>query len=308
MSTLDLTVIGDVNVDILNSPIFSYPKKDCQTLVKKIEVEVGGGSAHFAMATSKLGLKTRMIGSIGDDVFGHFILKEMKKFGIDNRIKTCKNASTGVSIGIHFKDGSRSLLGYNGTNEFFSKKDFDLKDVGGRFLYLGGYNLMKKFQKDFMSIIEHARGRNMMIGFDPDLKGGINCNMKELVKIIGKVDIFFPDFLEGKLITSKNNEKKIIKRILGYGCRIVCLKLGNRGCMIGSEDKILFIPGMKIKSINPTGTGDIFNAAFVSSYLKYLDIKKAGIFANAAAALSTTKFGNERFANERQVKKLISSL
>jgi sugar/nucleoside kinase (ribokinase family) len=308
MSALDLTVIGDVNVDILTSPISSYPKKDSMISVKNIEMEVGGGSAHFAMVASKLGLKTRMIGMIGDDVFGHFILKDMEKFGIDSRIKTCKNANTGVSIGIHFKDGSRSLFEYSGTNELFSRKDFDLKNIVGRFLYLGGYNLTKKFQKDYLSTIEHARSKNMMIGLDLDLKGGINCNMKELGKIIGKVDIFFPDFLEAKLITSKNKEKEMIKKILGYGCKIVCLKLGHRGCMIGSKDDILFMPGMRIEPVNPTGTGDIFNAAFVFSYLKHLDMKKAGIFANVTAALSTTKFGNERFVNEKQVKRLISSI
>src|SRR4030042_1363631 len=132
MRTLDMTVIGDLFADILTSPVSSYPKEDSQNLVEMIEMEVGGGAAHFALAASRLGLRTRMIGMIGNDVFGNFILNDMEMFGIDSKIKRCEKVGTGVSMGIQFNNGSRSLLTYRGANELFSKGDFDLKDIGGR--------------------------------------------------------------------------------------------------------------------------------------------------------------------------------
>jgi sugar/nucleoside kinase (ribokinase family) len=79
------------------------------------------------------------------------------------------------------------------------------------------------------------------------------------------------------------------------------LKCGKDGCVVGYRNGIFDIKGLKVESVNHTGAGDVFNAAFVHSYLKDGDLERAGVFANAAGALATTKFGEERFPTEKEV-------
>jgi sugar/nucleoside kinase (ribokinase family) len=72
----EVTVIGDVNIDLLLSPIKDYPEKDLQHKIPWLKIEVGGGAAHVALALSKLGIETKLIGLIGKDPFGNFILEK----------------------------------------------------------------------------------------------------------------------------------------------------------------------------------------------------------------------------------------
>lgn len=302
---VDLTAIGDVNIDLLTSPVRSYPKKDLQIRIPWMRMEVGGGAAHFAMATSKLGMKTRLIGLVGKDVFGDYIVDKIERFGVENKVRRTKNERTGISFGIHFEDGSRSLLTFRGTNSIFSTRFFNRNEIRGKVLYIGGYNLLENFQEDVYKILSYAKRKGMLTALEPDLKSGINCDLKEVKRSLKLVDFFFPDLEEGRIITSEKDERKIVRKILKFGCKIVALKLGKRGCIVADRTKIRKIKGFKVKAVNTTGAGDFFNAGFVFGYLKYRNLERAGIFANATGALSVTKFGDERFPSLREINRLV---
>jgi len=268
-------------------------------------MEVGGCAAHFAIATSRLGLKTRLIGLVGKDVLGDYIIEKIERFEVENKVKRTEKEKTGITFAINFKDGSRSLLTYRGTNSLFSLRNFGLNEIKGKVLCIGGYNLLDGLQGDVHKILSYAKKKNMLTCLEPDLKSGINCNIKELKKNLKMVDFFFPDLVEGKLITSETNKTKMVKKILGFGCKIVALKLGEKGCLIADKKNFYEIKGLKTRTINNTGAGDFFNAGFVFDYLKYRDLRKAGMFANAAATFSLTKFDEERYPSENEVKKIM---
>ena len=205
----DVVAIGDVNVDILTSPINSYPKKDSQVIIPQARMEIGGGAAHFALALAKMGIKVKMIGCVGKDFLGDFVLREMRKFGVNCKIRKKEGKSTGISIGISFKDGSRSLITFRGTNSIFSTRDFEQSEIRGKILYIGGYNLLENFQKDVKRILSLAKRRKMITCLEPDLKSGISCNLDELMDNLKKIDFFFPDLEEGKLLTLRRKDEKI---------------------------------------------------------------------------------------------------
>jgi len=297
----DITVIGDVNVDLLTKPIPTLPKKDSQVLIPSPDLTIGGGAANFAFAISKLGLKTRLIGLVGEDVFGDCVVKKMKEFGIENKVGRTNKEKTGITVGIQLKDGSRSLLTFRGTNSILSLKDFKLNDMKGKIVHIGGYNFLDGLRKDVYKILKYAKKKGMLVSLDPDIKSGIRFDVKKFRKILKTVDFFFPNRAEGKLLTGKNKETDIVKNILKFGCRIVALKYGKEGCVVGEKNKIYRIKGFKVKAVSPTGTGDIFNASFIFNYLKTRDIRKAGKFANATCALAITKTGEDRYPTEKEV-------
>jgi sugar/nucleoside kinase (ribokinase family) len=298
---VEVTVIGDVNIDLLLSPIKDYPKRDSQEKIPWLKVEVGGGAAHVALALSKLGLKTKLIGLIGNDPFGNFILEKIKKFGVENKLRVVKK-ETGISIGINFEDGSRSLLTYRGTNSLFSIHNFNLSEIEGRILFLTGYGLLEKFRKGMKKVLKSAKRKGMITCLEPDVKGGINFKRKEFFQILKFVDFFFPDFEEAKALTQEKSLEKILKKFFRFGCKVVALKLGEKGCIIAKKDKMIKIPAIKTKVVNPTGAGDFFDAGFIYGYLKYKSLEKAGMFGNAVAAFAISKFCDERYPNEKKLK------
>ncbi len=300
---VEVTVLGDINVDLLTPPIKAYPKKDSQVLIPNLKMEVGGCAAHSALALAKLEVKTRLIGLIGKDWFGKFLLEKLKEFRVDSKVKQAERGKTGISFGISFKDGKRSLITFRGTNSLLSLKDFKLEALGGKIFLLGGYNLLRSLEKDAGKILKFVKEKGMLTCLEPDLKSGVNCNLRMFKKNLKLVDFFLPDFEEGKILTKEKDEAKIAKKILRFGCKHVVLKLDKKGCLIANKKESFRIRAFKVKAVNPTGAGDFFNAGFIYGLLKYKSLKKAGILGNIAGAFAVTKFGEERCINKEEMEK-----
>jgi len=74
--------IGDITIDFLIS-VPTYPKlgQDVDTL--KLKMDLGGSAANFAVAIKRLGIRSGLIGKVGDDWFGDFAISELKKEGVE---------------------------------------------------------------------------------------------------------------------------------------------------------------------------------------------------------------------------------
>ncbi|MEM5879609.1 MAG: carbohydrate kinase family protein, partial [Candidatus Aenigmatarchaeota archaeon] len=120
---MDLTVIGDINLDLISSPLKNYPEKDKQVILPRFLVQLGGSSAIFACACSKLGLKTKFIGRLGFDFISDFLIKEIQKTGVKTRIKRVKGEKAGITISLTFEDMKRAMITFRGSNSNLSRKD-----------------------------------------------------------------------------------------------------------------------------------------------------------------------------------------
>ncbi len=305
---VDLTVLGDINVDIISKPIKKMPEKDKQVIVENIKIFPGGSSFNLAIAASRLGIKTKFIGKVGKDYFGKFLIDVGRKNGIKMQVK--QEGDTGITIAIAFVDGTRSFISYKGSNNLFSTKDFSLSDIEGKMLAIGGYNLLNSIRKDVQKIIDYAKNNGMKTSLDPnwDPDGWGEERVKDIYQLLPKLDFFLPDLNEAEAITYTKNDILMAKKMMNLGASQVLIKEGSKGCLLCLKDYIKLIPGFKVNAINTTGAGDVFHAAFIKGILSNKEIEEAVRYANAAAALSTTKFGIDRYPTEKQVIEFIQSL
>jgi ribokinase len=303
----ELTVIGDINLDVISFPLKNYPQKDKQILLPKIIVQLGGSSAIFASTCSSLGIKTKFIGRLGFDFISEFLIKEIQEIGIDPRIKRIEGEEAGITISLTFEDMKRAMISFRGSNENLCKKDFDLKEIEGKILHVGGFNLLDSLRKDVYEIFSYAKKKGMKTSLDPnwDPKGWAKERLFDLFKILKITDFFFPDYEEGKAITKFEEPERIVEKFLDLGVKIVALKCGKDGCYVGKENEVFHMKGFKVKAVQTTGAGDAFNAGFIKAFLSGLSLKECARFANAVGAFYTTKFGRERFPKESEIRKLL---
>jgi 2-dehydro-3-deoxygluconokinase len=121
-------------------------------------------------------------------------------------------------------------------------------------------------------------------------------------------DLVFPSLDEGRILTGLDNPEDIVRFYLGLGPEVVVLKMGEEGAILGTEEGIKRFPGFKVRTVDTSGAGDTFDAAFVVAYLEGLPLEKCVRFANAAAAISTTKMGVvTSIPRRREVEALLSS-
>lgn len=303
---LKFLVIGDINIDLI-LPVNSLPKKDLQVAIDKCYLQVGGSSAIFALAASKLNCDVTFFGLLGQDCFSNFLISEMREFGIDCKIRKKKEETAGITCSLVFSDSKRSMITYRGSNSNFSIKEIDFSLINGNLIHIGGFNLLDNLRKDVRKIFEYAIKKKILTSLDPnwDPKGWTKERLKDLIEVLEITNFFFPDYEEGRAITKLTEPKKIVQKLLSYCDGIVALKLGEKGCLIGEGSNFFKVNSFKVKALQTTGAGDEFDAAFLSHYLKTYELKSSAIFANAAGAIYTTKFGRKRFPSIKEINRFI---
>jgi len=108
----------------------------------------------------------------------------------------------------------------------------------------------------------------------------------EVMKWISSVDIVQANDHELFTLSEKISEKEIAEELLQCGAKIILVTKGDRGAsfytLINDELLSKTIPAIKVETKNKVGCGDVFGAAFFSSYIKDKNIEKAFALANIA--------------------------
>ena len=81
----DVVSVGILVADAMANPIMKMPDKGKLELVGSIGLYTGGNAATCAINVSKLGLKSAVLGKIGQDGFGRFVDSELRLHGVDTR-------------------------------------------------------------------------------------------------------------------------------------------------------------------------------------------------------------------------------
>lgn len=80
----------------------------------------------------------------------------------------------------------------------------------------------------------------------------------------------------------------------------------SEGALIFEENTVEVVPATKVKAVDTTAAGDVFNGALVVALSEGKDMIQAVQFANAAAAISVTRLGAQASAPHRnEVEALI---
>ena len=77
------------------------------------------------------------------------------------------------------------------------------------------------------------------------------------------------------------------------------VKLGEQGCLLAQGDNQQLIPSPKVKAVDTTAAGDVFNAALAVALSEGKDLPDACAFAAKAASISVTRMGAQSSAPSR---------
>lgn len=124
-------------------------------------------------------------------------------------------------------------------------------------------------------------------------------------KLLKLVSILTPNETEAEMLTGikVTNEAAAAKaagRLRSRGVGMVILTLGSRGAFIADAGGKQLVPGFKVKAVDTTAAGDIFNGTLAVALAEGKDLPAAVRFANAAAAISVTRLGAQPSAPTRK--------
>jgi len=257
-----------------------------------------GAPAIFIDQAASLGHTAGIVGTVGDDEFGHKTLKRLAIDGVDvSYTSVDPEYATAVAFVSYRKDGSRKFL-YHIPNAAAGRIRMPPMDrlAGVKLFHVMGCSLMisETVREVINTIAEAVKTAGGLVSFDPNIRVEL-LRGETLDAIIGKIlsltDVLPPGEKELMQITKKSTVEEAAELLFGKNLGVLVIKQGKKGArfMDGSTD--ITLPAIQISEVDPTGAGDAFDAGFVCGWLEGLGAEKSLLRANSCGALNASYFG-----------------
>ena len=274
-------------------PVDVMPERGKLSLVDRMELHGGGCAHNTGIDLAKIGIKTAVIGKVGSDGFGDFMVGSLEKNGIDCRgVARDREVATSATMVMVHGDGERSFIHYIGANATLTDADIDFEIIkSSKILHVAGAFLMPGFDGEPTArVLKKAREMGVTTALDTAWDSRGNW-MKLLEPCLEYVDYAVPSIEEARMVTGRHEPEDVAKALMDKGVGVVALKMGSEGCYIRSSDIELRIPIYKVRALDALGAGDAFAAGFLAGLVNGWGLERTGKFANATGAFCVTALG-----------------
>ncbi len=283
----DVLTIGAATRDVfLESPAFQVIQSkefqtglaECVALGSKNEVseitfETGGGATNAAVTFARLGFKTAIVASVGDDNNGSEIKSVLKKEKVDvGGMQTQKDVPTAYSTLLLWSGGQRSILVYRGASEHINIKKIKSGAWKTKWVYLTS---LGQGADQLLRLAQEIKKNKISLFWNPG-KAELKLGLAGLAPMLAMTKILLLNREEAAALLGLPFEN--LNEILGQAkslAPIVLITDGKAGAYLCAAKEIAKVGTTGVKPKNPTGAGDAFGSGFLAGVLKYNDYQKA---------------------------------
>ena len=303
-----ITIAGNILTDIVKQ-IDCYPKLGMLANVTEISQAVGGCAPNTAIDIAKIdpSIPLSVIGKIGDDEYGRFVVSQMSRYGIDcGKISISPDKPTSFSDVMSMPSGERTFFHARGSNADFSPDDVDISGITSEILHIGYILLLDTFDmedKEYGTVmarfLHDVQERGIKTSVDvvsdstADYKAKIlpalkYCNYAIMNEIESSMLFDIDPYYEDGSINIENMKTIMVKMAeSGVSDKVIihCKKAGFCYDVKSGEFTVqpsVNIPKSAIKG--SVGAGDAFCAGSLYGIYNNYDDKRILEFAAAAAA------------------------
>jgi sulfofructose kinase len=249
------------------------------------EIVSPGGQVASAMVTcARLGLRTKYIGTLGDDERGRIQLESLQASGIDLEHvqvrKGCANQSAYIII--DRTTGERTVLWRRDDCLRIAPSEIAPEQITcARLLHIDGHDT---------PAVEHAariaRAAGIPVTVDVDtIYHGFD-------RVLPHVDYLIASSEFPIQWTNESDHFRALEMIQReYRMRVAAMTLGAHGALALEAGKFVYSPAFVVNCVDTTGAGDVFHGAFCYAVLQRMPMREALDFSNAMAALNCTALG-----------------
>lgn len=287
---------------------FNIIEKDILAGDGHISIWSAGDISNFSIAASRLGLSVGLLARLGNDYFGKLFIKLMNFEEIDTSHIEYDND---VSLRVSFVDLKESENSFSDFNKNVAAGRMTTGSIdhpyiqNAKLLHISGNSqaISSSACDSVFAAIKSSIDAGRMISYSPNLSlkfWSIEQARAIIHETIAMADIVFLKIEDARALTGFKEPKHIINFYLGFERpQIAVLKLADQNYLLAEKEMIDGIniseikeySPFKVNSIDVSGADDTFDAAFVVAYLNGKKPHESCLFANAAAALTTTKKG-----------------
>jgi sugar/nucleoside kinase (ribokinase family) len=278
--------------DTLVRPV-EDPPWGTTTIVETLETHVGGNAANTSIALATLGTPVRIVGAVGRDPQGRFVLDALARAGVDVGAMSTLDAQTASTVVLVNAAGNRKFLHRPGASAdaFSAPLDFPPPLIAKMSHYhLASLFILPNFRAHAPATLSRARAAGLTTSLDTnwDPRG---MWLRDLAPCLRDLDFLFMNEDEARMVSGSADPAEAAAAVLSHGVRTSVMKLGPRGCAIYTDQREVLCPAFEVEVKDTTGAGDCFVAGFLAAHQRGASLAEAGTFANAVGAFSVQSIG-----------------
>ena len=298
MTKKSILVVGSSNTDMIIK-VQHIPQPGETILGGEFASAAGGKGANQAVGAARAGGNVTFIACVGGDMFGDKAVAGFvaDRINVDYIVRD-KSTPSGVALIFVAENGENSIAVASGSN--------------GKLVPAHLKKAKRAFSKAAVVVLQLETPL-------PTVKAAAQLAASAGARVIlnpapartlpndllRRVYLLTPNESEAELLTGvavKNDAgvAKAADRLLARGVQNVIITLGARGAFVAGKEARAFVPGFKVKPVDTTGAGDMFNGTLAVALAEGKPLLQAARFASAAAAISVTRLGAQTSAPRRK--------
>ena len=311
MKNVDVVALGELLIDFTQNgkseqgnPLF--------------EANPGGAPCNVLAILSKLGNKTAFIGKVGNDFFGKELKKTLDEVGIDSAYLYMDDEVHTTLAMVHtYPDGDRDFSFYRnpGADMMLTEDEIPEELINDtKIFHFGTLSMTHEgVRAATKKALDMAKNAGAMISFDPNLRpplwDSLDTAKEQVLYGLNYCDILKISDNEIQWLTGEEDYTAGVNWILErYQIPLILVSMGKEGSRAYYDGKMVEVaPFLQKNTIETTGAGDTFGGCILHYICEHGlegltedNLKEMLTFANAAAALITTKKGALRVMPSRE--------
>lgn len=298
---MDVLVLGELNPDLIVTGLSSAPCfDDVERLAEAATCTIGGSSAIFACGTSRLGLSTSIIGIVGSDPFGRFMVQSLTDRAVDcTHCVVHPTQPTGATV-ILTSTGRdvasrRAIITALGTIASLTAEHLPPSVLAmARHVHVGSYYLQRGLQQDLPQLLRTARARGATTSVDANYDPAEDWT--GLLTQLEDIDVLFVNATEARALTNKADLVEAARSLAVVSppsgtCRTVVVKDGAAGALAVRGTGQVTVTAPEFDVVDTIGAGDSLAAGVVYGLLAGWSLERTVRLGVTCGSLSTRACG-----------------
>jgi sugar/nucleoside kinase (ribokinase family) len=284
--SVDCLSVGILVADHLCDPIDHCPAAGELVISPRLPLAIGGCASNVAIDLKRLGVSVGVVGCVGQDSFGRFVVDELERAGVDaHGVRTLADAETSGTLIINVRGEDRRFIHTPGANARLTVADIPLERVlQAKVLYVGGYLLMPALEGEpLASLFRQARAAGVKTVLDIVMPGP-GDHMAKLAPVLPETDLFMPNTDEAAVLTGLADPVAQAERFVAAGAGAAVITCGDAGSVLISRKTRLRANSHIMDYQGGTGAGDAFVAGAIAGLLAGEDLAGALRWGSAVGA------------------------
>ena len=296
----DLISVGEILIDLTQNGV------DTQH-IPQFSAYPGGAPANVAVAASRLGAHCAMLGKVGSDELGNFLVRTLNNNEVDTSMVYCEDSPTTMAVVALSDEGEDSYRFVRGADQMLNTEDVAKSlPIQAKLFHFGSVSLTAgPSRAATVFAVREAKAKGAVTSFSPTYREFLwpsaESALQWMFLSLPVVDILKLSEEELFMMTGTKDPVLGCQALESHNVPLVLITLGEKGAFFRWQGQTGLVPGVPTQVIDANGAGDCFIGAVLSrlaqrpegplTNLTVPELEEILAFANRAAAWTCAHSG-----------------